>query len=191
MTAQPAGPAMWTPDPIRHRLADHTIEDVLVLPDDAPRVELRDGAMIGVPSPTIGHQNIGNLLCAWFRQHAPETFSPVTAVGVAMSVSDTLEPDVLLLRRPVTSTNHFVLPTQVVIAVEVVSPGTKRRDRLEKPAEYAAAGIPHFWRIEQDPLRVFAYDLVDGRYELAGEAGSELVLTAPFEIKLALRDLAP
>ncbi|MEJ3742133.1 hypothetical protein WEI85_02375 [Actinomycetes bacterium KLBMP 9797] len=45
MTVQPAEPARrerWTPDPIRLRMANYTIEDVLALPDDAPRVELRD-----------------------------------------------------------------------------------------------------------------------------------------------------
>ncbi|MFI5932778.1 Uma2 family endonuclease [Actinoplanes sp. NPDC051494] len=191
MTAEPTTPVMWTPDPVRQRTAGHFLEDVLNLPDDAPRVELLDGVMIVVPSPTIGHQNIGNLLWAWLRQHAPDTFLAVTAVGVAVGMRDSLEPDVLLLRQPVASGNHYVLPSQVVIAVEIVSPGTRRRDRLEKPALYAAAGIPHFWRIEQDPLRVFAYDLVDGRYEAAGEAGAELVLSAPFEIKLPIRDIAP
>ncbi|GAA2549332.1 Uma2 family endonuclease [Winogradskya consettensis] len=193
MTAEPTGPAMWSPDPIRQRAADHSIEDVLNLPDDAPRVELRDGVMIVVPSPTIGHQNIGNLLWLWLRQHAPDSFLAVTAVGVAMGFRDSLEPDVLLLHRPVPDSNHYVLPSQVAVAVEIVSPGTKRRDRLEKPAEYAAVGIPHFWRIEQGPLRIFAYDLVDGQYQLAGEGNSEsdLELTAPFEIKLPIREITP
>jgi Uma2 family endonuclease len=191
MTAEPTGHVMWTPDPIRQRLADHSLEDVLNLPDDAPRVELRDGVLIVVPAPTLGHQNIGNLLWAWFRHHAPDTFEPATAVGVAVSVSDSLEPDVLLLRRPVAMSNHFLLPSQVAIAVEVVSPGTKRRDRLEKPAEYAAARITHFWRIEQDPLHIFAYDLVGGRYELVADSDTELVLTAPFDIKLPIRDITP
>jgi Uma2 family endonuclease len=191
MTAQPTGHVMWSPDPIRQRLADHLIEDVLNLPDDAPRVELRDGVMIVVPAPTIGHQNIGNLLWAWLRQHAPEEFEPVTAVGIAVSLNNTLEPDVLLLRRPVAGTNHFLLPSQVAIAVEVVSAGTKRRDRLEKPVEYAAARIPHFWRIEQHPLHVFAYDLVDDHYELVADSDDKLVLTAPFAIELPIREITP
>jgi Putative restriction endonuclease len=72
-----------------------------------------------------------------------------------------------------------------------VSPGTKKRDRLEKPAEYAAAGIPHYRRIEQEPLYIFAYDLIDGRYELAADSETELVLSAPFEITLPIRDIAP
>lgn len=191
MTAEPAGHVMWSPNPLRQRAASYFIEDVLNLPDDAPRVELRDGVMIVVPSPSFNHQNIGGLLWSWFRQHAPETFAAATAVGVVVSLRDTLEPDVLLLRQPIEPTNHFFMPEQVAIAIEVVSPGTKKRDRLEKPAEYAAAGIPHFWRIEQEPLHVFAYDLVDGRYELAADSETELVLTAPFEIKLPIRDITP
>ena len=39
------------PDLQRQRLANYSVEDVLALPDDAPRVEFRDAAMIVVPSP--------------------------------------------------------------------------------------------------------------------------------------------
>ena len=43
MTAEPTGHVMWSPDPIWQRLAVHTLEDVLKLPEDAPRVEpIRD-----------------------------------------------------------------------------------------------------------------------------------------------------
>ena len=191
MTAEPAGHVMWSPDPIRQRLANFSLEDVLNLPDDAPRVELRDGVMIVVPSPTLGHQNTANLLWLWFRQNAPKKFQAGTALGVALGSQDSCEPDVLLLHAPAEKSNHFFLPSQVAIAVEVVSPGTKRRDRFEKPVEYALAGIPHFWRIEQEPIHVFAYDLVNGRYELAADSASELVLSAPFEIKLPIRDITP
>ncbi|RZU50326.1 Uma2 family endonuclease [Krasilnikovia cinnamomea] len=192
MTAETAGHVMWSPDPVTQRAAGYTLEDVLNLPDDAPRVELRDGVMIVVPSPTAGHQKISNLLWLWFRQQAPEIYyEPLTAVGVAVGLGDTHEPDVLLLHQPVSEDRHFFLPSQVAIVVEVVSPSTKRRDRLEKPVAYAAAGIPHYWRIEQDPLHVFAYDLRDGRYELVADSDTELVLSEPFEIRLPIRDITP
>ncbi|MFG2047239.1 Uma2 family endonuclease [Micromonospora sp. NPDC048935] len=194
MTAQPIEPpahGMWTPDPVRQRLANHTIEDVLALPDDAPRVELRDGVLVVVPSPTIGHQNIGNRLWMWLFQHAPAEYEPVTAVGVALTHRNTLEPDVLLLSRPVVVENHYVDAEQVVLAVEVVSPGTRRRDRLEKPAGYADAGIRHYWRIEQNPVHVYAYDLVDGRYELVADSAEELIVAKPFDIRLHVRDITP
>ena len=191
MTAEPTGHVMWSPDSTKQRLAAYTLEDVLKLPDDAPRVELTDGVITVVPSPTGRHQNIGNLLWLWLRQHAPDKFTTFTAVGILVSHRDSFEPDVVLLRRPVDDTNHYYDARQVVVAVEVVSPGTKRRDRLAKPAEYAAAGIPHYWRIEQDPIHVFAYDLVKGRYELVADSDEELILKAPFEIRLPIRDITP
>jgi Uma2 family endonuclease len=191
MTAASTGEVMWTPDPVMQRYASFTVEHVLALPPDAPRVELRDGVMIVVPSPTGRHQKINIRLASWLMQHAPDAYETLAAVGVALSFKDTLEPDVVLLKRPVRLDQHLYDVEQVVLAVEIVSPGTKRRDRLEKPAEYAAAGVRHYWRIEQDPVHVFAYDLVDGAYRLVADSNVELVLTEPFTITLPIRDIAP
>lgn len=195
MTAQPIDPpagAMWSPDPVRQRQANYTIDDVLALPDDAPRVELRDGVIIVVPSPTLGHQSIGSRLWRWFDDHAPRDFLPANALGVAVAADTSLEPDVLLLwRAAVSGDKHYFMPEHVALAVEIVSPSTRRRGRLEKPPLYAAAGIEYFWRIEQNPVHVFAYQLVDGAYKLVADATDELVLESPFEIRLPIRDIAP
>src|SRR5688572_23584570 len=193
MTAQ-ALPArsLWTPDPVRQRLADYTIEDVLALPEDAPRVELRDGVLIVVPSPTVGHQQIGNLLWMWLHHNSPPEFVPSTALGVVIDFKNTLEPDVVLLRRPVAMDRHFFTHEEVVLAVEVGSPGTTRRHRLEKPPTYAAAGVPFFWRIEQNPTHIYAYQrATDGTYRLVADSDKELVLDEPFEIRLAIKDITP
>jgi hypothetical protein len=55
----------------------------------------------------------------------------------------------------------------------------------------ADAGIPHHWRIEQDPSHVYAYDLVDGRYGPIVDAAEELIVEKPFDIRLRPRDIAP
>jgi Uma2 family endonuclease len=182
----------WQPDPMRQRLADHTLEDVLNLPPDAPRVELVDGVMLVVPSPTIDHQGIASMLWAWLRAHAPSEFLAVQAVGVAVSVKRTYEPDVVLIRSGVEGGRHYVPPDQVVLVVEVVSASTRARDRFAKPAEYAAAGIPYYWRVEQEPLHMYAYQRgADGSYELAADSAEVLELTAPFEITLPIAEIAP
>lgn len=195
MTAQPTGTGaheMWTPDPVRQRLASYTLEDVLNLPDDAPRVELRDGVMIVVPSPTFGHQNIGNLLWAWLRARAPKDMLVATATGVAVALDQTFEPDLLVVSTEVDSDVHYATAEQTVLVVEVVSKGTRRRDRIQKPAEYAVAGIPFFWRIEQHPVHVFAYELgADGTYQLVADSTEELVLEKPFEIRLPISEITP
>jgi len=38
----------------------------------------------------------------------------------------------------------------VLLVSEIMSPGSITTDRKDKPAEYAEARIPHFWRIEFD-----------------------------------------
>jgi Uma2 family endonuclease len=78
-----------------------------------------------------------------------------------------------------------------MLVVEVVSPSTRRRDRIEKPAGYADAGVPHYWRIEQNPVHMYAYDLIDGRYELVADSAEELIVEKPFEIRLRIRDITP
>ncbi len=184
----------WSPDPWRQRLGNHTVEDVVNLPSDAPRVELRDGVMFVVPSPTFGHQDIMASLWSWFRSHAPTEWRPAIETGVMIAADQTLEPDVLLVRRDdVSGGLHFAPAQSVLLVVEVVSKSTRRRDRLEKPALYADAGIPYFWRIEQEPrLTVFAYRLgASGTYELAAEATDILKLAEPFPIELAIAEIAP
>jgi Uma2 family endonuclease len=191
VTAEPVGHVMWSPNPLRQRLANYTVEDTLQLPDDAPRVELSDGVMVLVPSPTHDHQDITGLLWHWLRRNVPDGLRASLSTGVALSLDTTYEPDVLLVNAEVARNRHYTIASQVVLVVEVVSPSTRKRDRLEKPADYAAAGIPHFWRIEQDPLHIFAYDLVGGSYELVADSAQELVLNEPFEIRLPIRDIAP
>jgi Uma2 family endonuclease len=86
----------------------------------------------------------------------------------------------------------------VVLAVEVVSPGTRRVDRFAKPGEYAAAGIRYYWRIEQDPVHVYAYRLGERpgpsgfrQYELVADSADVLELAEPFEIKLPVAEITP
>jgi Uma2 family endonuclease len=193
MSAEPIDPGAreWFPDPVRQRLAAFTIEDVLAAPDDAPRVELVDGVMLVVPSPSIGHQKAGNLLWAWLRANCPKHLDASTAVGVAVAMNSTCEPDVVLHWAEAPLDRHFLLPHEVVLVVEIVSPGTRRRDRMEKPAVYAAAGIPHFWRIEQDPIRVYAYRLDGDHYRLDAESADEIVLDEPFPIRLPISEITP
>lgn len=191
MTAESVGDVVWRPDLAKLKSAGYTVEDVLNLPDDAPRVELVDGVLAVVPSPSGGHQRINWRLASWLDQHLPAGFEPQMAVGLLLDFQNTLEPDAMVLRSPVDLSHHFFQPEQAVVVIEIVSPGTRRRDRFTKPGLYAEAGVPHYWRIEQEPVHIFAYDLVDGAYQLVGDSDSVLKLTAPFEIELPIRDIAP
>jgi len=193
MSAQPVE-AAHLPKWLRNAPAHGwTVEDVLNLPEDAPRVELVDGEIRVVPSPTIGHQRVSGLIWNWLRLNAPSEYDVIFAVGVAINFRNTREPDVLLLQRDqVEDTRHFMPSDAVVLAVEVVSDGSKRVDRIKKPREYAAAGIPHYWRVELKPtITIHAYELRGESYTQVAEASDELVLERPFEIRLPIADITP
>lgn len=194
----PTSPGPWCPDPTRQQRADYTLEDLLALPDDAPRVELVDGVIQVTPSPTLGHQNISSLLWLWLRNHAPLHLGAAQAIGVKLSHNTSRQPDVLLHRAGVASVHSILRSADVVLAVEIVSPGTRRIDRFAKPGEYAAAGIPFYWRIEQDPVHVYAYRIGDRvgpggerQYELITDGADVIELTEPFEIKLPIAEITP
>jgi Uma2 family endonuclease len=147
--------------------------------------------MLVVPSPTFGHQSIGNLLWAWLRAHSPNHLTASTALGVAVGAKNTCEPDVMLHRADIGLDRHFLLPEDVTIVIEIVSPSTRRRDRMDKPFVYADAGIPFFWRVEQNPVRVHAFRLENGIYKEQATSIDELVLDEPFPIRLPIREITP
>ncbi len=194
VTADPSAAVTpsWVPDPDRQKLGTFTIEDVLGAPDDAPRMELRDGVMITVPTPTAGHQQIMGWLWQALRSAAPPGYTVLMAVGLMIDGSNTFEPDVLVLNGPVEPSLHFFPATQCVLAVEIVSPSTKRRDRIEKPAQYAAARVPHYWRVEQNPTTIYTTELFDDHYELILQAAAPddvLRLNEPFPLRIDLDSL--
>lgn len=195
----PTPPDRWRPDPARQQRADYQVADLQNLPDDdSPRIELVDGTLQVTPFPTLGHQDISGLLWMWLRCHAPAGIRATQAVAVELSYDTSRRPDVLLCRAEVPSNRSTLRPPDVLLAVEIVSPGTRRIDRFAKPGEYAAAGIPFYWRIEQDPVHVYAYRIGDHvgpggerQYELVADGADVIELTDPFDIKLPVAEITP
>jgi uncharacterized membrane protein len=74
-----------------------------------------------------------------------------------------------------------------------MSPGSVATDRNDKPSEYAAAGIEHFWRVEftEQKFVVFRYrlDSSSRTYVLTGSDTDLLAVVEPLDIKLDLEEL--
>ena len=86
----------------------------------------------------------------------------------------------------------MLLPHEVLLVVEIMSPGTMTTDRYTKTGEYAEAGIPFYWRLEQRAkLELHAYELVPGKplYRLAEVHAGQYVTTAPFELSFDIQAL--
>ncbi|MFI2711439.1 Uma2 family endonuclease [Micromonospora sp. NPDC018662] len=79
------------------------------------------------------------------------------------------------------------LPTaDVLLVVEIVSPGSEGTDTVTKRSEFAAAGIPQYWIVEQDPAQTVAMHRLAGeRYEVRATMPLAWVLnTGPAEYDL-------
>lgn len=101
-------------------------------------------------------------------------------------------PDIVVADSAVVDANPARLTGQDVrLAVEVLSAGTRRVDRVMKFAEYVEAGIQHYWIVDLDPpTSLRAFTLVDGVYEADGEfAGVQVLQVAGHPVRLDLTAL--
>jgi Uma2 family endonuclease len=171
-----------------------TADDVEALPDqgDHARFEVYDGGVLVVsPAPGVAHQRASYWLHRALAEAATAAGADVEvleAVNVALPGGKLLVPDVVVATADAAASATTRIPCEAVLAVvEVVSPSTVSMDRAIKPAMYAEALIPVYWRVElQDGPRVFVCSLSRGRYvtRTTLTAGTRGRATRPFAVEL-------
>jgi Uma2 family endonuclease len=128
-----------------------TTDDLDNLPEDGVRRELLDGVLLVSPSPTDIHQIIAGRLMVALEESCPAELQVTQGVEVRISPRRSFIPDVLVATDEAARRRaRYYNPHEVMLAVEIVSPTSQSMDRITKPALYAAAGIPYYWRIEID-----------------------------------------
>lgn len=172
-----------------------TVADYEALPEEVCRqIEILDGTVKVSPSPSRVHQRVARRLA-----NALETAVTVN-FAVEVDVDLRLRDVPLLLRRPDVVVfdaslpdGETLRPDHCLLVVEVMSPGSVTADRMDKPVEYAASGIEHFWRveIEEAVINVFRYQLdpTTRTYALAGLDKGKLTVTDPVALVLDLETL--
>jgi len=133
MTAMPVMP---------HDIRDWTVDDLDQLPDDGLRYELLDGILLVSPAPTRRHQRatlqLGLLLQAVCP---PEMEVLVAPLDWRPDRKTSLQPDVLVLaNRDLTST----AAESMILAVEVLSPSSRRKDAIYKRSKYEDEGVANY-----------------------------------------------
>ncbi len=137
---------------------------------------------------------MANLAVA-LNSQLPSTLAALPAVGIIVEArfpATVRAPDVV-----VTSASRYrenpprFDARDVLVAVEIMSPGSRRTDRITKPAEYAELGIPHYWTIDLDePATFIAHTLVGGRYEPVTESTGVVKLVEPATLSIDVSRLA-
>jgi Uma2 family endonuclease len=154
-------------------------------PDDGHRYELIDGVLIVSPAPTPIHQRAVFRLARLLEDACPDDLEVFVAPLDVLLADDTvLEPDVLVARRKDLSERN--LPAPPVLAVEVLSPSTRRFDYMLKRSRYEAAGMPAYWVVDPAAPSLTAWELRDGCYvevaSVTGEAEYRAVLPYPVTV---------
>ncbi|HET9257407.1 MAG TPA: Uma2 family endonuclease, partial [Pseudonocardiaceae bacterium] len=159
-------------------------------PESNRRYELTDGALTVSPSPSSLHQALIAHLMVRLEAAAPEPLAVTQGVEIRFGRQLTRIPDVMVVRSQQPE-RHWFAPAEVLLAVEVESPGSHVEDRATKPALYAKYGIPHYWRIEPQPPLVSVYGIGNSDcYQLIG-VGPQLSVSEPFTFDVAIAELLP
>lgn len=144
MGMRPTPPKRWT------------VEDVRALADAAPthwpRYELIDGELLVTPAPAPRHQRLVLGIVALVQPY-------VRAHGLGRVY--TAPADIGLVPESVVQPDAFVVPrghgdraarwrdvSTLLLAVEVLSPGSERTDRVHKRRYYQRSDVPEYWIVD-------------------------------------------
>jgi Uma2 family endonuclease len=139
---------------------------------DINHYELTNGRIVMTPPAGWGHGEIEARLSRILfdfvdRNKLGKVFGSST--GYNLPSGDTLEPDVSFistarwLKGPQVGRGQFlkIVPDLVV---EILSPATAQRDRIEKKQIYETNGVDELWLVDTNKREVIVYRLVDGKY---------------------------
>lgn len=185
---QPDGSAWPVPPP-----DGYTVDDFFAL-DLPPHTELIDGSLVFVSPQRKFHSLAMYLLESGLRVHAPGHLRVRREMAVVLGPRNVPEPDLVVVASEADKDQRQTRyrSADVLLAVEVVSPDSEARDRDTKPHKYAAAGIPHFWRVEMTGAHdrpmvcTYEYDPVTRAYVATGIHHDQLKITVPFDIDIDL-----
>lgn len=175
----------------------YTAEDLDRLPGLPPHTELIDGSLVFVSPQTVFHMRTPRLLENRLLDVVPPELDVVREMTVTLGRRDRPEPELMVVRAESVWSGSATgcLPEDVRLAVEVVSADSEARDRNTKPHKYAAAGIPHFWRVEREEadddrdrpvVYVFELEPVTRAYAVTGIHHDHLKLSVPFPLEIDL-----
>ncbi|MEU4573897.1 Uma2 family endonuclease [Nonomuraea sp. NPDC023979] len=170
-----------------------SVDDLLKFPDDGNRYELFNGSLLVSPAPNSLHQLAATLITDILLRAAPPDLIPLATINLRVSDTDYYIPDLAVVPRELARAGQLEFsPQHVRLAVELVSPSTKTRDRATKLEAYGAAGIPVYWRVELDEgPALYAYEFEGDSYGRAAvhKAGRSASLWAPYPVTFDPADL--
>ncbi|SHG44129.1 Uma2 family endonuclease [Ornithinibacillus halophilus] len=127
-----------------------TVDDYYQLPEDGNQYELFAGHLELKPSPTTTHQRISQSLERTIIDSCQNDYIVMDApLDVILSENETRQPDILMIHRD----REYIIEEHAVdgppdLVIEILSPNSVKRDRVDKKESYAKFGVPEYWIVD-------------------------------------------
>lgn len=153
--------------------AGWTIDQWRALPDDGNRYEIIEGELLVTPSPAWRHQRAAGALFLRLQVYlsAQGIGEAITApADVEFGFRTVVEPDLLIVplvegRFP----RDFAEAGKLLVAIEILSPGTAARDRGIKRELYQRERVDDYWIVDLDARLIERWRPEDERPEMVRE----------------------
>ena len=153
--------------------AQYTFADVLTW-EETERIEIINGEAVMMAPPSRAHQEISGALFAQLYNFlegkkcrvyaAPFAVRLFERDGEAPEDVDTMvEPDISVVCDGDKLDKHGCKGAPDLV-IEILSPSTRRHDRLTKYNLYQRAGVREYWIVDPTDKSVQVFTLEDGRY---------------------------
>jgi Uma2 family endonuclease len=172
-----------------------TIDDLEDIPEEhvGDRHELIDGELVATPVPITRHQIISmNIVSALDRFVRGGNLGMVfhAPTGIRFTPYDLLIPDICFVAR---DRLHVIGPKTIDappdLVVEILSPGTKRRDLTTKRDLFARFGVQEYWIVDPGTHTVTVLSLVGKQYQPVPEDDGAIVSRVLPGLTLSVKDV--
>jgi Uma2 family endonuclease len=152
----------------RHMPTVVTLDDLtaMMAADEHHRYEISpEGVLSIMPPPGYAHAIIATRLMVWLASAGVPVDRVAQAVGLRIPGRDGAvggrTPDLVVWSK-VQIDGVWLPVADVLLVAEIVSPGSEGVDTVTKRNEYALAGIPQYWVIDQDSAQTVTMHRRDG-----------------------------
>lgn len=170
-------PADWVHGPEQ---GDWTYEAYAALTDDGQCYEIMQGVLVMAPAPDLSHQDVAGEIFAYLREQVKlKRLGLVfpSPVDVVLSPQNVFQPDVVvLLKEHQARAEGKRIVGAPDLVVEIISPGSKLYDRVNKHMIYEQAHIPEYWLVNVKKRTVELFSLQHGKYYSLGVFKGEQTL---------------
>jgi Uma2 family endonuclease len=176
-----------------------TITEYAALPEtEHGYSELVEGRLLMSPSPASKHSRAMVRLCTQLTAQIPANLELFVELDIDLELAPVDEPgssrrpDLMVVRREVgdrfVAEGGMIPASEVLLAVEIVSPSSKRNDHVYKRQDYADAGIQNYWIIDLDePISLTSCRLTEEFGYMEDQTATGVFTTeVPFPVEINL-----